>query len=132
MKNLRYIIIFGTTFILLLFILFYKSDYLGIYKDQMTVFYDTLVSEGYEWNYILSDNILEVSNVNESFKDDVVRNEWTFVPVSDGDVQLVFEYKNDKDEDYLYKIVYDLKVKGNKIYWVYGEGLGLLSYPNPY
>lgn len=132
MKNLRYIIIFGTTFILLLFILFYKSDYLGVYKDQMTVFYDTLVSEGYEWNYILSDNILEVSNVNESFKDDVVRNEWTFVPVSDGDVQLVFEYNNDKDEDYLYKIVYDLKVKGNKIYWVYGEGFGLLSYPNPY
>ena len=46
--------------------------------------------------------------------------------------EVVKMYYSFQDEDYLYKIVYDLKVKGNKIYWVYGEGFGLLSYPNPY
>ena len=31
-----------------------------------------------------------------------------------------------------YKIIYELKVKGNKITWISGKAFGLIDYPNLY
>ena len=134
MKYKGLIIIFSITFVLLLFILFYDNDkYLGVYEKSMTIYYDTVITEGYEWVYSVDvDGIIELSNINiKDNDDDTLRNEWVFLPLSNGNVRLVFEYKNDS-EDVLYKIFYDLQVKDDKIYWIYGEGIGMMYYPNPY
>ena len=40
-------------------------------------------------------------------------------------------YDDKKDTDYNYKIEYRFEVKGNKIYWLYGNGEGMFDFPNP-
>ena len=117
---MRYIILFGITIILALFIMFY-NPYLGIYKDQVTIEYD-FKEENYTWKYDLSNDNLILKDSSE--------NKWTFIPNKNGKITVNFYYTNDHEN--LYEIMYEFKVKNNKIYWLKGEGKGLLSYPNPY
>ena len=118
---MRYIFIFATTIIIALLILFYPQKYLSKYEDEINIEYD-YKDEGYKWNYeINNDNIILKENNNDK---------WTFIPNKNGKTTITFSYS--KDDDVKYKIIYDLKIKGNKIYWLNGEGYGLLSYPNPY
>lgn len=117
---MRYFIIFFITFILCLLILFY-NPYLGVYKDNMTIYLEDNV-ENFSWSYELNnDNIMLYNKDN---------NNWTFVPNKNGVTDLFFTYTN--KDSVKYKIYYKLKIKNNKIYWLEGYGEGLLSYPNPY
>ena len=116
---MRYIIIFGITFIIALFILFY-NPYLGVYKDTITISLDDEI-ENYDWNYTIDNESLKL------FKS--VSNEWTFKVNHDGTTNLIFAYSY--QDNTKYEIYYKLKVSGSKIYWLEGYGKGLLSYPNP-
>ena len=117
---MRYYIIFGITLILLLIILFY-NPYLGVYKDKVTIEYD-FDQEGYYWKYEIDNNNLILKEESE--------NTWVFIPNKNGKTELKFYYTN--GEDNKYTIFYTFKVRKNKIFWLNGEGYGLLSYPNPY
>ncbi len=118
---MRYILIFGVTIILTLLILFYPQKYLAKYENEINIEYD-FKDEGYNWNYdINNDNIVLKENNGDK---------WTFIPNKNGTSTITFTYS--KDDNIKYKITYDLKIKGKKIYWLNGEGSGLFSYPNPY
>ena len=111
-KYLRFYIMFGLTAIICLYILFFSplTKYLSIFNDSMTIEYD-----------------MENENIKLKEYDD---NKQIFVPNKNGKTVLTFYYKN--EDDVLYEITYGLKIRGNKIIWINGEGKGLTSYPNPY
>lgn len=123
-KYLRYIIMFTITLVLVLIIIFYNPNkkYLGVYKNNMTIFYD-IVEDGYEWTYDLENKILKET--------DSSKNSWTFDAINDGDTVLIFYFKKIGSDDYKYKIKYILNIKKNTIYWTEGRAEGLLTYPNP-
>ena len=116
---MRYYIIFGVTFILLLIILFY-NPYLGIYKDSISIEYN-YDNEGYSWNYSSDNDCLSLKENSD--------NKWIFVPNKDGKTKLIFKYSS--KDNVKYKIEYLFRIKGNKIYWLDGTGYGLLDFPNP-
>ena len=116
---MRYYIIFGVTAVLLLIILFY-NPYLGVYENSITIDYN-FNDENYVWEYKASNNNLVLSEQSE--------NHWRFIPNKNGSIDLEFIYKN--DQDVKYRIVYNFKIKNKKIYWINGEGYGLLDFPNP-
>ena len=118
---MRYYIIFGITIFLALIIMFYRP-YLGVYKNQITIEYNELTDD-YYWDYSLDSDKIRLKSSE--------KNKFIFVPVKNGNTTLIFYYKNSNSEE-KYKIVYNLKIKNNKIYWTSGEGFGLLDYPNPY
>lgn len=119
----RYYIIFGVTFILLLIILFYNpnSKYLGVYENQLTIEYD-YIDEGFSWSYVNDNNNIVVKTINN--------NKYILYPKNNGKYNIVFKYSDDFNKKY--EIKYEFEVKDNKIYWLSGEGFGLLDYPNPY
>lgn len=119
----RYYIIFGVTFILLLFIFFYNpnSKYLGVYKDKITIEYN-YNDEGYSWTYDESNTNVKVETINN--------NKYVLYPNKNGKYNIIYIYSN--GENNKYEIKYEFEIKGNKIYWLSGEGTGLLDYPNPY
>ena len=117
---MRYIIIFGVTLLLALVIIYY-NPYLGVYNDQMTIEY-SYSEDGYTWKYELDNNNINIDTVNE--------NKWIIKPNKNGVSNIVYRYLN--EDDVMYEIHYELKIKGNKIYWKSGYGIGLLTYPNPY
>lgn len=123
-KYLRFYIMFGVTALISIYLIFLgpTSKYLAVYKDKMTIEYDMDTKDGYSWSYE-SDN----DNVKLSSSDD---DKWVFEPNKNGNTTLTFYYKS--NDNTLYKIIYGLKVLGNKIIWTKGEGTGLTSYPNPY
>lgn len=116
---------FIITIIVALIIMFYNPNkkYLATYKNEITIYFN-IEEEGYLWNYEISnDNLKETSSNNLN---------WTFVPNKDGEVNLVYYFRNKENvEDYKYKIDYTFKVKRNKIIWTKGYAIGLLEYPNP-
>lgn len=120
---MRYYIIFGVTFVLLLIILFYNpsSKYLGVYKDKITIEYN-YDDEGYSWSYEDDNDNVKVETINN--------NKYILYPKKDGKYNITFKYN--KDENNKYEIKYEFEIKDNKIYWLSGEGIGLLDYPNPY
>ncbi len=119
---MRYIVIFSTTIILALLILFYPRNYLLKFKDSVTIDYESMNTDNL-WTYeIDNDNLMLENNVN---------NLWKFIPKKDGETILTYYY-NKVGEKYKYKIIYKFIIKGNKIIWKEGEGQGLLDYPNPY
>lgn len=115
---MRYIIIFGVTLIISLFLIFYPQQYLMKYNDIITVDYTNLTEDNL-WNYEISNNNIKLKENKDKI--------WAFVPNKNGKVTLTFKYDNNK-----YKIIYELKIKGNKIIWISGEAYGLLDYPNLY
>ena len=123
-KYLIFYIMFGVTALISIYLIFWgpTSKYLAVYKDKMTIEYDMDTKDGYSWSYE-SDN----DNVKLSSSDD---DKWVFEPNKNGNTTLTFYYKS--NDNTLYKIIYGLKVLGNKIIWTKGEGTGLTSYPNPY
>ena len=123
-KYLRFYIMFGVTALISIYLIFWgpTSKYLAVYKDKMTIEYDMDTKDGYTWSFE-SDN----DNVKLSSSED---DKWVFEPNKNGETTLTFYYKN--NDNTLYKIIYGLKVLGNKIIWTKGEGTGLSSYPNPY
>lgn len=123
---MRFKIMFGITAVILLYLLFYpRTSYLNIYNDSITIDYNTIsTNEDYSWTYTIDNNNIQLLENNDS-------NKWTFIPYKNGETNLTYYYKNENDET-LYRIIYVLKIKDNKIYWVSGEGYGLLDYPNLY
>ena len=117
---MRYYIIFGITFVLLLFILFY-NPYLGVYNGSVTIEY-SFDDEDYIWSYEINNDSLVLADSTD--------NKWKFKPNKDGNVKLIYKYSN--EDITKYTIEYEFKVKDNKIYWVDGVGYGLTDYPNPY
>ena len=115
---------FGVTALVSIYLVFWgpASKYLAVYNDKMTIEYDMDSKDGYSWSYeSTNDNVKLTSDEDDK---------WVFEPNKNGNTTLTFYYKNaDKT---LYKIIYGLKVLGNKIIWTKGEGTGLTSYPNPY
>ena len=116
---MRYFIIFGITFILAAFIIFYKP-YLAVYEDSITIEYN-YNEENYKWSYKINNDNLSLVDQGE--------NKWVFTPNKNGKTNIVFEYSN--GEKTLYTIDYEFKIKNNKIFWTKGSAKGLLSYPNP-
>ena len=115
---------FGVTFLISIYLILFgpSSKYLAVYKNTMTIEYDMKDVDGFTWKYEKSnDNLKLISNDDKK---------WVFESNKNGKTTLTFYYKS-KDKT-LYKIVYDIKVLGNKIIWTKGEGTGLSSYPNPY
>ena len=120
---MRYYIIFGITIVIVALLIFYPSKYLHIYKDQVTINYEVLEETDNElWTYDISnDNLVLDKQSNKK---------WTFKANKNGEVSIYFYYDK-KDDTERYMIEYKFKVKGNKIYWTYGNASGLLDFPNP-
>ena len=116
---MRYYIIFGITFILVLIILFY-NPFLGIYKDNITIEYN-YNEDGYVWNYNISNKKLVLDSSSD--------NKWVFKANKTGFCELDFNYT--KEDKTMYHIYYKFFILGNKIFWIEGNGDGLLDYPNP-
>ena len=117
---MKYFVIFGITLVLVLIILFY-NPFLGIYKDQITIEHN-YNEEGYTWNYDIKGSSLKLSSEED--------NKWVFKANENGVTELTFVYS--KEEDKKYEIYYKFRVIGNKIFWLTGEGKGLLNFDNPY
>ena len=122
---MRYIIIFGTTFLICMYLIVFDpfAKYLGIYQNDMIIEYDKL-EEGYHWE-CESNDVLSVSEVNN--------NKWKLSKNKMGDAKLLFYYVNDNDSsDIKYTINYEFDVKLKNIFWTVGEAVGLENFPNPY
>ena len=127
MKYLRFYIIGFLTLIGLIYILFiFKPQYLYKYKNNITIEYNVEKIDGYEWQYEIKNNNFKLSS-NKNDK-------WTFTPSKDGSDTITFYYFNPEnpDEKYKYKVSYDFKIEGNKIYCLSGMGYGLHNFPFPY
>lgn len=119
---MRYYIIFGITLVIVLLITFYPRNYLMKYEGKITIDYNNFTDENL-WSYELSnDNLILKENVDSV---------WTFIPNGNGNVTVTFYYDKN-DNEFTYRIIYEMIVKNNKIIWKKGEALGLLDYPNPY
>lgn len=122
---MRYYIIFGVTFILLLIILFYNPNdkYLGIYNNSVNIKLDDF-SDEYKWIYDKDDSI----NI-----DQIDNFTWKLDFSNDGKSKITYYYTNTgKSDDAKYIIYYEFEKNKNKIYWISGEAKGLLDFPNPY
>lgn len=119
---MRYIIIFGVTIIISLFLVFYPKNYLMKFNDKITIDYANITKDE-KWEYTLNNDCLELNNYSN--------NKWDFNVNKNGKCTLTF-YFDKKDDEFKYKIIYELSVKNRTIIWKKGEALGLLDYPNPY
>ncbi len=123
---MRYWIIFGTTLIIVVLILFVnpKSKYLDIFEYNFTVDYEKIESaEGYNWTYEYDKDYLTIKEYSDT--------KWIFTPKKNGSTKIVFRYVNDEGDE-LYKIDYLVLLKRDKIYWKESKAIGLYDYPNLY
>lgn len=122
---MRFKIMFGLTFLIVLTLLFYPNNqYLGKYKDTITIDYrDFKLSNDCEWNYELSNDNIKLLSKDE--------NIWKYKYIKNGKTTLNYYCSDDKGKN-IYKITYELKVKNNYIYWLKGDGKGMLDFPNLY
>lgn len=120
---MRYYIIFGITIVTVCLIIFYPKRYLQIYNDQVIIDYSELAeTENELWSFEASnDNLKLISSLEKT---------WTFEANKNGNVSLIYYYDK-KDDSEKYKIEYKFRIKGSKIYWIYGHASGLLDFPNP-
>ncbi len=122
--NMRYYIIFGITLVIALIILLYPQKYLNRFNNKVTIDYSTIVDTNNElWVYEIDNDNLKLDNQNDK--------KWTFKINKEGITKLTFYYDKN-DESQKYKIYYKFEIKKNKIYWIEGNAIGLLDYPNPY
>lgn len=121
--NMRFKIMFGTTFIILLYLLFYpRTTYLNKYDKSITVDYSNFkLDDNCDWKFKLDNDNIKLSKSYD--------NKWVFSVNNSGKTRLTFKCNNEKNN---YEIVYILKVEKNKIYWISGEAKGLLDFPNLY
>lgn len=103
-------------------IIVFPHKYLATYKDVVTIKYD-YDDEGYFY---------KVESDNENLKLVSEIGGLTFKAEHDGETNITIYYLNSDDtSNYKYKFVYKFKVKENNIYWLKGEGYGVIGYPNP-
>lgn len=121
--NMRFKIMFGTTFIILLYLLFYpRTTYLNKYDKSITVDYSNFkLDDNCDWKFKLDNDNIKLSKSYD--------NKWVFSVNNSGKTRLTFKCNNEKNN---YEIVYILKVEKNKIYWISGDAKGLLDFPNLY
>lgn len=121
--NMRFKIMFGTTFIILLYLLFYpRTTYLNKYDKSITVDYSNFkLDDNCDWKFKLDNDNIKLSKSYD--------NKWVFSVNNSGKTRLTFKCNNEKN---IYEIVYILKVEKNKIYWISGDAKGLLDFPNLY
>ena len=122
---MRFYIIFGVTFILCAYLIFFDpfAKYLGIYKNDMIIEYD-IVEDGYHWECDNND-VLDYKKISD--------NKWKFDTNKNGDASVVFNFVNNEDpSDIKYTVTYKFDVFFNQIFWSDGEAFGLLDFPNPY
>ncbi len=121
---MRYIIIFGVTFLIAALLIFYPRKYLYKYDNAITVDYSTIEDTDAElWTYEMDNDILKNTNYSDK--------KWVFEATGEGNVNLIFYYDKNEDKQ-KYKIEYKIKIKNKKIYWVEGKSLGLMDFPNLY
>ena len=122
---MRFKIMFGISSIIVMLLIFYpQNSYLNKYENNITVNYSNLeLAVECEWNYKLSNDNIKLVNSNE--------NIWTYKLVKNGKTTLNY-YCKDKNDKSIYTITYNLKVKNNYIYWLTGNGTGLVDFPNLY
>lgn len=122
---MRFKVMFSVTTIMVLFLLFYpQTGYLSKYENKITVDYRELnLTNNCIWEYKLSNDNIKLVNSNE--------NIWTYKLVKNGKTTLNY-YCKDKNDKSIYTITYNLKVKNNYIYWLTGNGTGLVDFPNLY
>lgn len=119
--KLEIIMILTSLFIGFIIIVF-PGKYLATYKDVVTIKYD-YDDEGYFY---------KMENDNENLKLVSEVGGFTFKANHDGETNIVIYYLNSDDtSDYKYKFVYKFRVEEDKIYWLEGEGYGVVGYPNP-
>ena len=119
---MKYFIIIIITLILLLFVFVY-NPYLGVYKNKVTIEY-SFNEDNYSWQYECDCDSFKIEQINDE--------KWELSIKKNGTCNLIFNYVNYTDKSIKYSIKYLFKIKKNKIYWIEGEGDGLLYYPNPY
>ena len=122
---MRYYIIFGITLIAAIVIFFYNpySDYLGVYKNNATIEY-LEKEEGYEWVLVPDNDNLTVNEINN--------NKWNISINKKGSTKVIASFINLENNDVKYKITYDFKNNGRKIFWTNGIGEGIPDFLNPY
>lgn len=122
---MRFKIMFGISSIIIMLLIFYpQNSYLNKYENNITVNYSNLeLAIDCEWNYKLSNDNIELVNKND--------NTWKYKYNKDGKTTLIYYCKDDNNND-IYTVTYDLKMKDNYIYWLSGDGTGLLDFPNLY
>ncbi len=121
---MRYIIIFGVTFLIAALLIFYPRKYLYKYNNEITVDYSTIENTDDElWTYEMDNDILKL--IDHSDK------KWRFKSNGNGIVNLIFYYDKN-EESQKYKIEYKIKIKKGTIYWIEGKSLGLMDFPNLY
>ena len=122
---MRFYIIFGITFILCAYLIFFDpfAKYLGIYKNDIIIEQEVF-QDGYHWE-CESDSNFKAEKLSD--------NKWKFDPKKSGDASVVFNFVNDEDPtDIKYTVNYEFKIVLNQIFWSVGEALGLTDFPNPY
>ena len=121
--NMRFKIMFGTTFIILLYLLFYpRTTYLNKYDKSITVDYSNFkLEDNCDWKFKLDNDNIKLSKSYD--------NKWVFSVNNSGKTRLTFKCNNEKNN---YEIVYILKVKKNKIYWISGDAKRLFDFHNLY
>ena len=117
---MRYYIIFGTTFIIALLLLFYHP-FLAMYNKSITIELNNSETD-YNWEYELNGKALKLDSESD--------NKWTFSTNKNGVSSIDFKYI--KDQDSKYTIHYTFRVLMGKIFWLDGKGYGLTDFPYPY
>ena len=125
MKYLRYYLIFGVTIVLFILLQFYNpnKDYLGVYKDKVTLEYKEK-EENYYWVVTSANDVFNVKDIED--------NIWTLDPIEIGEDYIEAMFVNFDTGDIKYNIKYRFKYDGKKIYWLEGTAKGLYDFPNPY
>ncbi len=122
---MRYYYILGITIIAALLILFYDpyKDYLAVYGKEATIEYSQ-VEEGYEWVLTSTNKNLNINEINN--------NKWTISINKKGKTNLTASFINPETNDVKYKINYEFKNNGRKIFWLAAMGHGIDDFNNPY
>lgn len=120
---MRYFAIFGSTLIIIILIFYFNPKCLGKYENEAFIDLES-IDENYKWKYELDNNNISIIPYE--------KNKWKIIPKKNGNVQIIFYYTDSNINNYKYKIRYNLKIRNKKIYWIDGQGYGLLDFPNIY
>ena len=123
----RFIVMGLITLVLVVLIFTYNPSgkYLAVYKNRATIKFN--IEEGYNLSSELTGDALYLEK--EEIKSKSVS--WILIPKSDGKTVIKYTYKKDNSDDSIYTVTYELKVADNIIYWIKGEAIGILDFPNP-
>lgn len=123
----RFIVMGLITLVLVVLIFTYNPSgkYLAVYKNRATIEFN--IEDGYNLSSELTGDALYLEK--EEIKSKSVS--WILIPKSDGKTVIKYTYKKDNSDDSIYTVTYEFKVTDNIMYWIKGEAIGILDFPNP-